>query len=121
MADTERNLLHKKLFGTDSSDSGHPASMADVLHKVESLFHERDGLVRFVRANLIFLIDKLSGLQVLEIEALQSSSNKLNEDRIFDLKQRIEDLMMERDTLNAQNKQQKKELSSLRYMKWYHY
>lgn len=52
---------------------------------------------------------------MLEIEALQSSSNKLNEDRIFDLKQRIEDLMMERDTFNAQNKQQKKELSSLRY------
>jgi hypothetical protein len=51
----------------------------------------------------------------LEIEALQTSSNKLNEDRIFDLKQRIEDLMMERDTLNAHSKQQKKELSSLRY------
>lgn len=63
------------------------------------------------------MIYKLSRLQVLEIEALQSSSNKLNEDRIFDLKQRIEDLMMERDTLNAQNKQQKKELSSLRYTK----
>ena len=54
-------------------------------------------------------------MQVLEIEALQSSSNKLNEERIFDLKQRIEDLMMERDTLNAQNKQQKKELSLIRY------
>jgi hypothetical protein len=94
VADSERNLLHKKLFGTDGSDSGHPASMADVLHKVESLFQERDSLV-------------------LEIEALQSSSNKLNEERIFDLKQRIEDLMMERDTLNAQSKQQKKELSSL--------
>ena len=53
-------------------------------------------------------------IKVLEIEALQSSSNKLNEERIFDLKQRIEDLMMERDTLNAQSKQQKKELSSLR-------
>lgn len=52
VADTERNLLHKKLFGADSSDSGHPASMADVLHKVESLFHERDGLVSFVRAKL---------------------------------------------------------------------
>ena len=52
---------------------------------------------------------------MLEIEALQNSSNKLNEERIFDLKQRIEDLMMERDTLNAHSKQQKKELSSLRY------
>ena len=53
---------------------------------------------------------------MLEIEALQNSSNKLNEERIFDLKQRIEDLMMERDTLNAHSKQQKKELSSLRYV-----
>lgn len=58
----------------------------------------------------------LHGLKVLEIEALQSSSNKLNEERIFDLKQRIEDLMMERDTFNAHNKQQKKEISSLRYL-----
>jgi chromosome segregation ATPase len=94
VADSERNLLHKKLFGAEAQEPGHQPSMADVLHKVESLFQERDGLV-------------------LEIEALQTSSNKLNEDRIFDLKQRIEDLMMERDTLNAHSKQQKKELSSL--------
>ena len=45
MADSERSLLHKKLFGTDGSESGHPAGLADVLHKVESLFQERDGLV----------------------------------------------------------------------------
>ncbi|CAI8046659.1 Disks large homolog 2 [Geodia barretti] len=94
VADSERKLLHKKLFGAEAQEPGHQPNMADVLHKVESLFQERDGLV-------------------LEIEALQTSSNKLNEDRIFDLKQRIEDLMMERDTLNAHSKQQKKELSSL--------
>ena len=47
VADSERNLLHRKLFGADasSSESGHTASMADVLHKVESLFQERDSLV----------------------------------------------------------------------------
>lgn len=45
MADSERNLLHKKLFGSDGSDSTHSVSMADVLHKVESLLQERDGLV----------------------------------------------------------------------------
>ena len=45
VAESERKLLHKRLFGTDE-DSGHPPNMTDVLHKVESLFQERDGLVR---------------------------------------------------------------------------
>ena len=45
VADSERNLLHKKLFGADVQESGHQPNMADVLHKVESLFQERDGLV----------------------------------------------------------------------------
>ena len=36
---------HKKLFGGPTLDGGHPASMADILHKVESLFQERDSMV----------------------------------------------------------------------------
>ena len=45
-AESERKLLHKRLFGSEASDSTHPAAMGDVLHKVERLFHERDELVR---------------------------------------------------------------------------
>ena len=43
VADCERNILHKKLFGADAMDQ---PSMTDVLHKVERLFQERDDLVR---------------------------------------------------------------------------
>ena len=39
MAESERKLLHKRLFGTDSPEL---ATMGDVLHKVECLFQERD-------------------------------------------------------------------------------
>lgn len=57
MADSERNLLHKKLFGTDGSESGHLASLADVLHKVESLFQERDSLVSsYLSVYTVFLV-----------------------------------------------------------------
>ena len=45
VADSERNLLHKKLFGAEGMEAGLQPNMADVLHKVESLFQERDGLV----------------------------------------------------------------------------
>ena len=51
---------------------------------------------------------------MVEIEALQHSSSKLNEERIFELKQRIEDIMVERDTLSAQRQGLKREVSSLR-------
>ena len=45
MADSERKLLHKKLFGAEAQEAGHHPNMADVLHKVESLFQDRDSLV----------------------------------------------------------------------------
>ena len=51
---------------------------------------------------------------VLEIEALQKTSSKLSEERIFELKQRIEDLLMERDSICSQNKGLKREVTSLR-------
>lgn len=51
---------------------------------------------------------------LLEVEALQKSSSKLNEDRIFELKQRIEDILMENDELTAQSQTLKREVSSLR-------
>ena len=51
---------------------------------------------------------------LLEVEALQESSSKLNEERIFELKQRIEDLLMENDTMTAQNQTLKREVGSLR-------
>lgn len=53
---------------------------------------------------------------VLEVEALQQSSSKLNEDRIFELKQRIEDLLMENDTLTVQGQTLKREVNSLKYV-----
>ena len=53
---------------------------------------------------------------VLEVEALQQSSSKLNEDRIFELKQRIEDLLMENDALTVQGQTLKREVSSLKYV-----
>ena len=49
VAASERKLLHKRLFGTDMLDASHSSSMADVLHKVESLFQERDNLVSCVK------------------------------------------------------------------------
>lgn len=49
------------------------------------------------------------------MEALQESSSKLNEDRIFELKQRHEDVLMENDSLNAQGQALRREVSSLRY------
>ena len=52
----------------------------------------------------------------MEVEALQESSSKLNEDRIFELKQRIEDLLMENDTLSGQGQTLKREVTSLRYV-----
>ena len=65
--------------------------------EIEWIFshHQRDGLL-------------------LEVEALQESSSKLNEDRIFEMKQRIEDLLMENDSLNAQAQALKREVNSLR-------
>lgn len=56
VANSERNLLHKKLFGTGPSESGHSANMADVLHKVESLFQERDSLVSLIVPCTIVLV-----------------------------------------------------------------
>ena len=91
--ENEKKVINKKLFGPDSVDQSH--SLGDLLHKIESLFQERDNLV-------------------LEIEALQQSSSKLNEDRIFELKQRIEDLLMDRDSFSTQNRSLKREVSSLR-------
>ena len=49
------------------------------------------------------------------MEALQESSSKLNEDRIFELKQRLEDLLMENDTLSEEGQRLKREVKSLRY------
>lgn len=51
---------------------------------------------------------------VVEIDALQQSSSKLTEDRIYDLKQRIEDLLMENDNVIGENKSLKREVNSLR-------
>jgi FtsZ-binding cell division protein ZapB len=51
---------------------------------------------------------------VVEIKALQQSSSKLSEDRIYELKQRNEELLMDNDSLKGQSKGLKKEVSSLR-------
>ena len=51
---------------------------------------------------------------MVEIDALQQSSSKLSEDRIYELKLRIEDLLMENDNLAGQNKSLKREVNSLR-------
>ena len=51
---------------------------------------------------------------MVEIDALQQSSSKLSEDRIYELKQRIEDLLMENESLGSQTKSLKREISSLR-------
>ena len=91
--ENERKVIHKKLFGLDGAEQSH--SLGEVLHKVEDLFQERDNLV-------------------LEIEALQKSSSKLNEERIYELKQRIEDYLMERDSLSTQARNLKREVNSLR-------
>ena len=91
--DNEKKVIQKKLFGLDGGEQGH--TLGEILHKVENLFQERDNLV-------------------LEIEALQKSSSKLNEDRIYELKQRIEDLLMEKDSLSTQTRNLKREVSSLR-------
>lgn len=47
---------------------------------------------------------------------MQQSSSKLNEERIFELKQRIEDVLMENDTLNEEGQRLKREFKSLRYV-----
>ena len=39
----------------------------------------------------------------------------MNEDRIFELKQRLEDLLMENDTLSEEGQRLKREVKSLRY------
>ena len=91
--ENEKKVINKKLFGPENVDQSN--SLGDLLHRIESLFQERDNLV-------------------LEIEALQQSSSKLNEDRIFELKQRIEDLLMDRDSLSTQSRSLKREVSSLR-------
>ncbi len=51
---------------------------------------------------------------LVEISALQQSSSKLNEDTIFDLKQRIEDLHMDKDALAAQVKNLRREVTMLK-------
>ncbi len=51
---------------------------------------------------------------VLEIDSLQQSSSKLNEDRIFELKQRIEDVLMEQDALSSRNSNLKREATLMR-------
>ena len=52
---------------------------------------------------------------LLEVEALQESSSKLNEDKIFELKQRLEDLLMENDAMSEEGQRLKREVKSLRY------
>ena len=54
VADSERKLLHKKLFGAEAQEPGHQPNMADVLHKVESLFQERDGLVSYKNHTVVY-------------------------------------------------------------------
>ena len=63
--------------------------------------------------NILYYLHR-DGL-VLEVDALQQSSSKLNEDRIFELKQRLEDLLMENDTLSEEGQRLKREVKSLRY------
>ena len=53
---------------------------------------------------------------VLEVEALQQSSSKLNEERIFELKQRLEDILMDNDTMSEEGQRLKREVKSLRYV-----
>ncbi|XP_064405216.1 disks large homolog 5-like isoform X2 [Halichondria panicea] len=90
--ENEKKVITKRLFGPEEPAQGR--SLSDVLHKVDSLYQERDDLV-------------------LEINALQQSSSKLNEERIFDLKQRIEDLLMEQDALSSRNSNLKREGSMM--------
>ncbi len=51
---------------------------------------------------------------MVELEALQQSSMKLSEDRIYELKQKLEDTLMENDGINGENKRLKREVNSLR-------
>ena len=80
--DQEYQLLLKKLFEAESVDG---VKTEDAVTKIEHLRQEKSSLLE-------------------EIGGLQLSVRKQNEDRIFDLKQAMENLYMERDGLQSRNK-----------------
>ena len=51
---------------------------------------------------------------LLELDALQKSSGKLREERIFELKQQMEDMSREGDLLSSEAKTLKREIKTLR-------
>ena len=75
-------MLLKKVFGSDSVDG---VRVEEAMAKIEHLLQEKCSM-----------LEEISGLQV--------SVRKQNEDRIFDLKQAMENLYMERDGLQSRNK-----------------
>lgn len=78
----EYHLLLRKLFGHENMER---VNAEDAVAKVEGLFHDKSSLLE-------------------EIEGLQRSVHKQNEERIFELKQAMENLYMERDGLQSRNK-----------------
>jgi hypothetical protein len=72
----------KCLYGRDSTSD---VSSATALRKLEGLFHEKSNLI-------------------IEVQELQRSASKQNEDYIFDLKQTIESLYIEQDQLQNKNR-----------------
>ena len=123
-------MLLKKLFDSESSDQSQGRTLSDALRKIESLHHERFVILQFWHTHThthshmhthTFTHTPLSHSNrpirddlLLEIKALQQSSSQLNEERIYDLKQRIEDLLMEQDAITSRNTNLKREASMMR-------
>ena len=89
-AESEKKALLKAVCGHDN------IGYSEAVRKVEKLVTERDGLLE-------------------EIDELQHSASKEAEDRILELKHRIEDLMMEKDRFMGQCKTLTKENGVLKY------
>ena len=110
-------VVLKRLFGPDQQVSGR--NLSDILHKIDCLYQERYMYMHthvhpLTSHHTLTPSHPHSNDMVLEIEALQQSSSKLNEERIFELKQRIEDLLMEQDALSTRNTNLKREASMMR-------
>lgn len=78
---TYQLILHK-MYGRNHTER---VSSNDVITKLDALFQEKSSLL-------------------VEIDGLQHSVHKQNEDRIFELKQALENIHMERDGLQSRNR-----------------
>ena len=89
-AESEKKALFRVLFDHDIIPH------TEAMRRAEKLVSDRDGLLD-------------------EIKELQHTASKEKEDRILELKHKIEDLMMERDRLMGQCKTLTKENGTLKY------